>query len=98
MNTNFKETKEFAKQWIEDGKPCMYRYGFGYKGAIGKSISKEEALKLFPKYSFGMSFYELSFERNRVVDYEQSGPNCTVTHCVGDTVLMFNEYSANDMW
>ena len=98
MNTENKKTKEFAKQWIEEGKPCMYRYGFGYRGAAGKTISKEKALELLPKYSFGMGFYELSFERNRVVDDKQSGPNCTVTYCVGDTVLMFNEYSANDMW
>lgn len=98
MNTDFKETKEFAKQWIEEGRPCMYRYGFGYRGATGRPISKEEALKMLPGYSFGMGFYELSFCRNSVVDYEQSGPNCTVTHCEGDVVLMFNEYSDNDMW
>ena len=91
-------TKEFAKQWIEEGKPCMYRCGFGYRGATGRHITKEEALKLLPNYSFGTGFYELSFEKNRVVDHELSGPNCTVTHVEGDTVLMFNEYSENDMW
>lgn len=91
-------TKEFAKQWIEAGKPCRYRYGFGYRGAVSRELSKEEALELLPKYSFGMGFYELSFRRDRKVDHEASGPNCTVTHPVGDTVLMFNEYSENDMW
>jgi hypothetical protein len=45
-----------------------------------------------------MGFYELSFEKDRVVDHEASGPNCTVTHTEGDIVLMFNEYSANDMY
>jgi len=49
------KTKEFAKQWIEEGKPCVYRYGWGYRGAGTKSISKEKALNLLPKYSFGMS-------------------------------------------
>ena len=93
-----KETKEFAKQWIEEGKPCMYRYGFSYRGAVGKPISKDEALKLLPRYSFGMGFYSLSFCKNSVVDHEKSGPNCVVTHAVGDTVLMFNEFSENDMW
>ena len=45
-----------------------------------------------------MGFYEISFCRDSVVDRELSGPNCTVTHSVGDTVLMFNEYSESDMW
>ena len=56
-----KETKEFAKQWIEEGKPCIYRYGWGWKGAGAREISKEEALKILPNYSFSTSFYELSF-------------------------------------
>ena len=91
-------TKEFAKEWIESGKPCRYRYGFGFRGAESRPLTKEEALELLPKYSFGMGFYEISFCRDSVVDRELSGPNCTVTHSVGDTVLMFNEYSESDMW
>ena len=43
-------------------------------------------------------FYEISFCRDRVVDRELSGPNCTATRAVGDIVLMFNEYSESDMW
>ncbi len=93
-----KHTREGAREWIEAGKPCRYRYGFGYRGASSRPLTKEEALKMLPKYSFGMGFYELSFCRDTVIDYKASGPNCTVTHPVGDTVLMFNEYSANDMW
>ncbi len=93
-----KRTKEQAKEWIEAGKPCRYRCGFGYRGASSRPLTKEEALKLLPKYSFGMGFYELDFCRDTVVDLKESGPNCTVTHAVGETVLMFNEYSANDMW
>ena len=62
------KTKEFAKQWIEEGKPCVYRYGWGYRGAGTKSISKEKALNLLPKYSFGMGFYELDFIKINGVD------------------------------
>ena len=91
------KTKESAREWIEAGKPCRYRYGYGFRGAESRPLSKEEALKLLPKYSFGMGFYELSFCRDTVVDHDQCGPNCTVTHTEGDTVLMFNEFSANDM-
>ena len=93
-----KQTKEAAREWIEAGKPCRYRYGFGYRGASSRPITKEEALELLPKYSFGIGFYELSFCRDTVVDHEASGPNCTVTRTEGDIVLMFNEYSENDMW
>ena len=91
-------TKEFAKEWIESGKPCRYRYGFGFRGAESRPLSKEEALQLLPKYDFGMGFYEISFCKDRVVDRELSGPNCTATRAVGDIVLMFNEFSASDMW
>lgn len=91
------KTKEAARQWIEDGKPCRYRYGFGYRGASSRPLTKEEAIKLLPKYSFGMGFYELSYEQDRRV-IPSGSSNCTITETYGDTVLMFNEYSANDMW
>ena len=91
-------TKEKAKEWIEAGRPCRYRYGFGFRGASSSPLTKEEALRLLPKYSFGMGFYELSFCKDTVVDHEASGPNCTVMHSTGETVLMFNEFSENDMW
>ena len=55
------KTKEFAKQWIEQGKPCVYRYGWRWKGAAARSISQDKALELLPKYSFGKGFYELDF-------------------------------------
>ena len=92
------KTKEFAKQWITDGKPCRYRYGFGFRGAESRPLTKEKALELLPKYSFGMGFYELSFCKDTRVVHEQSGPNCTVTEPYGNMVLMFNEFSENDMW
>ena len=91
------QTKEAAREWIEAGKPCRYRYGFGYKGASSRPITKEKALELLPKYDFGMGFYELSFCQDTIVDYDQCGPNCTVSHNEGPTVLMFNEYSVSDM-
>ena len=55
------KTKEFAKKWIEQGKPCVYRYGWGWKGASARSLSQDKALELLPKYSFGKGFYELDF-------------------------------------
>lgn len=58
---NIKETKEFAQQWIEEGKPCVYRSGWGWKGAGARKITKEKALELLPQYSFGKGFYELGF-------------------------------------
>ncbi len=92
------ETKECAKRWIETGKPCRYRNGCGFRGASSRELSKEEALKLLPKYDFGMGFYELSFEKDTKVDLKQSSCNCIVTYPCDPIVLMFNEYSANDMY
>lgn len=56
-----RETKEYAKQWIKEGKPCCYRYGWGWKGAKARPITKEQALELLPYYNFSKGFYELSF-------------------------------------
>lgn len=92
-----KETKEFAREWIESGRPCRYRYGFGFRGASSKPITKERALELLPKYSFGMGFYNLSFCRDRRV-IPSGSSNCTITETYGEEVLMFNELSENDMW
>lgn len=91
------QTKEAARQWIEAGKPCRYRYGYGYRGAVSRPLTKEKALELLPKYSFGMGFYSLSYCRDTKVR-EDSSPNCTITEPYGDVVLMFNELSENDMW
>lgn len=56
-----KETKDYARQWIEDGKPCSFRYGWGWKGAKTRPIAKEEALKKLPSFDFGKGFYMLGF-------------------------------------
>lgn len=80
--TDNKNTKENARKWIEEGKPCVYRYGWGWKGAGARPISKERALELLPSYSFGKGYYELSFTHDKN----------------GQEVLEFNELSENDMW
>lgn len=77
-------TKESALQWVKDGKPCIYVYGWRWKGAQERYVSQEEAQRMLdeqPQWSFGKGFYELSF-----IKYD------------GRTVLEFNELSLNDMW
>ena len=72
------KTKENAKAWIEAGKPCIYRYGWAYKGASAKRISTEEALDLLPKYSFGIGFYELGWmmhEGEEVLEFNELSEN-----------------------
>ena len=56
-----KESEEFAKQWIKQGKPCTYRFGWVWDGGKSHKLSKKEAMKMLPKYSFGISIYCLSF-------------------------------------
>lgn len=76
-----RETEEFAKQWIEEGKLCIYRYGYSWYGAGGKEITKEEALTKLPSYAFREGFfYNLSF-----------------TIWNGKVVLLFNELSLYDV-
>ena len=60
-------TKEEAKKWIEEGRPCKYQCGFTWKGARSRPIDKEEALKLLPKYDFGMGFWELRFDGSSLI-------------------------------
>ena len=62
------QTKEAAREWIEAGKPCVYRYGWGWKGASGRPITKEKSLELLPKYSFGNGFYQLDYIKVNGVD------------------------------
>ena len=72
------KTKEFARQWIEAGKPCVYRYGWRWKGACARPITKEKALELLPKYGFGMGFYELGFikiDGNDVLEFNELSEN-----------------------
>lgn len=45
------------QEWIEQGYPCAYRYGFGFKGAHANRISRSEALKKLN------NVYESKFEQ-----------------------------------
>lgn len=58
------ELKEQAEEWVKSGKPCIYRYGWAYKGAGAREITTEKAQALLPQYSFGVGFYELSFTKH----------------------------------
>lgn len=72
------ETKESAKEWIENGGKCIYRFGYGWKGASGNEISKEDALKILKYYSFGKGFYELSwskFKGDTVLEFNELSEN-----------------------
>ena len=58
-------SKSHAERWVKAGKPCTYRYGWAYRGAPARKITTEEAMRLLPKYSFGMGFYELKFTETK---------------------------------
>nr|UWI11226.1 MAG: hypothetical protein [Bacteriophage sp.] len=62
------ELKKQAEEWVKSGKPCIYRYGWAYKGAGAREITTEKALELLPQYSFGVGFYELSFRKHNGQD------------------------------
>lgn len=47
---------------INSGVPCYKRFGWRWKGAQARPISKETALTLVPDYSPGIGFYELDTE------------------------------------
>lgn len=78
---SYLERKE-AEDWVNDGKLCVYRYGWGWKGAGARIITQERAKELLPKYSFGKGFYELGWTKTKD----------------GEKALEFNELSENDMW
>lgn len=65
-------TKEEVKKMIDKGTKCYYQRGLSWKGASKREISKEEALELLPKYSFGTGFYELSVEEYGILFNELS--------------------------
>lgn len=62
------ELKQKAEEWVKSGKPCIYRHGWAYRGAMAREITQEKALELLPQYSFGMGFYELSFIKHNGQD------------------------------
>lgn len=80
------KTIECAREWVKAGKPCVFGYGWLYRGAGYHRISQEEAQKLIDggHYGFGMGFYELSWLHDR--------------HNEGELVLYFNELGENDLY
>lgn len=72
------KTKQAAAQWVAEGKPCYYQFGWAFKGAGKRQITTEKAQKLLPTYSFGMGFYELSWdevEGETVLLFNEFGEN-----------------------
>lgn len=51
-------------KWINEGKPCAYRYGFSFKGAKAHRISTGEAKERYAKGKF----FEVDLEHTRVGD------------------------------
>ena len=60
---------------IKDGVPCFYQYGFTFRGAVKKPISKEKALELLPKYSTGIGFYELRTDKDGNIIFNEYSEN-----------------------
>lgn len=50
--------------WINEGKPCAYRYGFGFKGAKARRITTGEAKERLAK----KKYFEVDLEHTRVGD------------------------------
>lgn len=72
------KTRDEARRWIEAGKKCVYRYGWRFRGAGCSEITKERALELFPKYSFGKSFWSLSWiteKGEKVLEFNELSEN-----------------------
>ncbi len=66
-----KETREAARQWIIDGKPCQRRYGWAWKGGRTEPLSNGEALRMLDEnrqWSFGKGFYMLDWRKEGGVD------------------------------
>lgn len=69
------QDKNEILKWIENGGKCLYCYGFIYKGATPREISKERALELLPKFSFGMGHYELSWYDENTLFFNEFSEN-----------------------
>lgn len=53
--------EETFENWVKKGKLVVGGYGFQYKGGGTGVIPTEKAIEIFPKFSFGMGFYELAW-------------------------------------
>lgn len=56
-----KQSIEYAKLWIKQGKPCCYHFGWDWNGGKFRKLTKKEANKMLPNYTFGISIRNLSF-------------------------------------
>ena len=66
VNITLEEVKSWTKEdilhkWIEANRPCTFIYGFSYKGAKARLITKEEALKKIKTHSFGVGYYSMEW-------------------------------------
>lgn len=64
--------------WVRDGKPCVYRYGWGWKGAGARRMTKKEAEQMFPKYHTGKGFWTLSwinFNGEKALEFNELSEN-----------------------
>lgn len=71
-------TRDQLVDLINRGIRCYYRYGFAYRGAEESEISREEALKLLPAFSYGMGFHNLKFKKKfgvPVLEFNDLGEN-----------------------
>lgn len=53
--------EDIVHNWIEAGSPCTFIYGFQYKGARPRLITKEEALEKIKTHTFGMGYYSMEW-------------------------------------
>jgi len=85
---SIRESAEFAFEcysrnkevddWIENDMPCVYRHGWGYRGAGARTITKEQAKQMRPMYHFGKGFYELSWleiEGKKYLEFNELSEN-----------------------
>lgn len=66
VDITLKKVKSWTKddiihKWIEVNRPCTFIYGFAYKGAKARLITKEEALEKIKKHSFGVGYYSMEW-------------------------------------
>lgn len=52
---------DILHKWIEADQPCSFIYGFAYKGASARPITKEEALEKIKHHEFGMGYYSMDW-------------------------------------
>ena len=66
VNLTLAKVKSYTKddiihKWIEIGNPCTFIFGFRFKGATSRPISKEEALRRIQSHSFGKGYYSMQW-------------------------------------